>query len=80
MVNLDGEVTETNRSNVMAHLDGKWVTPPLSSGLLPGIARDLALSQRGVVEQVLTIDDLRRSDELAVTNAVRGWRKATLIE
>jgi branched-subunit amino acid aminotransferase/4-amino-4-deoxychorismate lyase len=33
-----------------------------------------------VVEQVLTIDDLRRSDELAVTNAVRGWRKATLIE
>jgi para-aminobenzoate synthetase/4-amino-4-deoxychorismate lyase len=80
MVNLDGEVTETNRSNVMAHLDGMWVTPPLSSGLLPGIARDLALSQRGVVERVLTIDDLRRSDELAVTNAVRGWRKATLIE
>lgn len=80
LVNLDGEVTETNRSNLMAHLDGRWVTPPLSSGLLPGISRALAISQHGVVERALTIDDLRRADELAVTNAVRGWRKATLIE
>jgi para-aminobenzoate synthetase/4-amino-4-deoxychorismate lyase len=80
LTNLDGEVTETNRSNLMAHLGGRWVTPPVSSGLLPGLSRALALSQRDVVEQVLTLDDLGRADELAVTNAVRGWRKATLIE
>ncbi len=79
MVNLDGEVTETNRSSLMAHLDGRWVTPPVSSGLLPGVARALAISQRGVAEQVLTVDDLKCADELAVTNALRGWRKATLI-
>jgi para-aminobenzoate synthetase/4-amino-4-deoxychorismate lyase len=79
LVNLDGEVTETNRSNLMAHLDGRWVTPPVSLGLLPGVARGRAISERGVVERALTIEDLRRADELAVTNAVRGWRKATLI-
>jgi para-aminobenzoate synthetase / 4-amino-4-deoxychorismate lyase len=79
LVNLDGEVTETNRSNLMAHLDGGWVTPPVSSGLLPGVARALAMVERGVTERALTVDDLRAADELAVTNALRGWRKATLI-
>lgn len=79
MVNLDGEVTETNRSNLMAHLDGRWVTPPVSAGLLPGVSRALAIAHRAVVEQALTVEDLTRADELAVTNAVRGWRKATLI-
>jgi para-aminobenzoate synthetase/4-amino-4-deoxychorismate lyase len=80
MVNLDGEVTETNRSNLMAHLDGRWVTPPVDSGLLPGVARAIAIAERGVIEHRLTLGDLRRADELAVTNAVRGWRKAALIE
>jgi para-aminobenzoate synthetase/4-amino-4-deoxychorismate lyase len=79
LTNLDGEITETNRSNLMAHLDGGWVTPPVSSGLLPGVARGAAIAERGVTERALTVDDLRRADELAVTNAVRGWRKATLI-
>ncbi|HEY4606015.1 MAG TPA: aminotransferase class IV, partial [Acidimicrobiia bacterium] len=79
LLNLDGEVTETGRSNIMAHLDGRWVTPPVASGLLPGVTRAVAISRRDVVERALTVDDLRRADELAVTNAVRGWRKATLI-
>jgi para-aminobenzoate synthetase/4-amino-4-deoxychorismate lyase len=79
LVNLDGEVTETNRSSLMAHLDGRWVTPPVSAGLLPGVGRALAIASRGVEEMSLTLDDLRRADELAVTNAVRGWRKAALI-
>jgi para-aminobenzoate synthetase/4-amino-4-deoxychorismate lyase len=79
LVNLDGEVTETNRSNVMVHLDGRWVTPPVSSGLLPGVARAIAIAEQGVIEQTLTVDELGRADEIAVTNALRGWRKATLI-
>jgi para-aminobenzoate synthetase/4-amino-4-deoxychorismate lyase len=79
LVNLDGEVTETNRSNLMAHLDGRWVTPPVSAGLLPGVGRALAIASLGVEEMSLTLDDLRRADGLAVTNAVRGWRKAALI-
>lgn len=79
LVNLDGELTETNRSNLMAHLDGEWVTPPVSSGLLPGVSRGLVLARGEASERVLTFEDLARADELAVTNALRGWRKATLI-
>ncbi|MGA7229220.1 MAG: chorismate-binding protein [Acidimicrobiia bacterium] len=79
MTNLDGEVTETNRSNLIAHVGGRWITPPLSSGCLPGVAREAALKSMDIIERPLTIVDLMSADELAVTNAVRGWRKAVLI-
>jgi branched-subunit amino acid aminotransferase/4-amino-4-deoxychorismate lyase len=51
----------------------------VSSGLLPGVARAIAIAEQGVIEQTLTVDELGRADEIAVTNALRGWRKATLI-
>lgn len=78
MVNLSGQVSETNRSNLFALIDGQWVTPPLGSGCLPGVSRQGVLSRGEAVEAVITVDDLRRSEQLAVTNAVRGWRKAVL--
>jgi branched-subunit amino acid aminotransferase/4-amino-4-deoxychorismate lyase len=80
MVNLDGEITETNVSNLMLRFDQHWLTPATSAGCLPGVERDLALATGLVTEAVLTLDDLIRADEIAVTNAVRGWRKAVLIE
>jgi para-aminobenzoate synthetase/4-amino-4-deoxychorismate lyase len=80
MVNLDGEITETNISNLMLRFDQQWLTPATSAGCLPGVERDLALAEGLVTEAVLTLDDLIRADEIAVTNAVRGWRKAVLIE
>jgi para-aminobenzoate synthetase / 4-amino-4-deoxychorismate lyase len=79
MTNLDGEVTETNRSNLLAHVGGRWMTPPLGSGCLPGVARSEAMESMDIVERPMTIHDLMSADELAVTNAVRGWRKAVLI-
>ncbi len=79
MANYDGELTETNRSNLMAHVEGRWITPPIGSGCLPGVARLLALETMDIVEETLTVEDLLAADELAVTNAVRGWRKAVLI-
>lgn len=80
LVNLDGEITETNISNLMLRFDQVWLTPAISSGCLPGVHRDLALSEGLVTEAVLTLEDLAQADEIAVTNAVRGWRKAVLIE
>jgi para-aminobenzoate synthetase/4-amino-4-deoxychorismate lyase len=80
MVNLDGEITETNISNLMLRFDHQWLTPAGSSGCVPGVQRDLALAEGLVTEAVLTLEDLVRADEIAVTNAVRGWRKAVMIE
>ena len=43
-VNERGEVTEGGRSNLFVKLDGQWVTPPLESGVLPGVMRGVLLS------------------------------------
>lgn len=76
--NAAGELTEFTRGNVAVHLDGRWVTPPLHSGLLPGVERAEALRQGRVVEQVVQVDDLARATGLAFMNSLRGWIDAEL--
>ncbi len=71
-VNQRGEVCEGGRCSVFARIDGRWFTPPLSSGLLPGVARQMLIDSGACAEQVLRVEDLRRADALAVANAVRG--------
>jgi para-aminobenzoate synthetase/4-amino-4-deoxychorismate lyase len=80
LVNFDGEITETSISNLMLRFDQRWLTPVGSSGCVPGVYRELALADGLATEAPLTPEDLVRADEIAVTNAVRGWRKAVLIE
>ena len=76
--NERGELTEGARSNVFLKLEGRWWTPPLSSGLLPGIMRSVILDDAAwdAGERVLMRTDLARMDELMVCNALRGPLKA----
>ncbi len=76
-LNERGEVTEGAISNVVARIDGRWVTPPESSGLLNGVFRRYLLRTRPwIAERALTIDDLGRADLLLLCNALRGIRIA----
>jgi para-aminobenzoate synthetase/4-amino-4-deoxychorismate lyase len=78
-LNERDELTEGTITNVFLKLDGVWVTPPLSSGVLPGIARQLMLeSSQSPEERVLTADDLFRAEKILLTNAVRGSVDAVL--
>lgn len=79
LYNDKGEITECTRGNIAMLLDGFWVTPPLSCGLLPGVGRALALSQARVVEQVVTLDDLPHVTAWAFVNSLRGWLDARLL-
>ena len=45
LVNDRGEVTETTRANLAVRLEGRWVTPPLDAGLLPGCERAALLAE-----------------------------------
>ncbi|MBY4867926.1 aminodeoxychorismate synthase component I [Burkholderia sp. Bp9017] len=80
-VNERGEVTEGGRSNLFVKLDGVWVTPPLSCGVLPGVMRGVLLDDPavGAQERVLTLDDVLNADELMICNALRGPMAARLI-
>jgi para-aminobenzoate synthetase/4-amino-4-deoxychorismate lyase len=78
MVNERGECTEVTIANIAIRRGDHWVTPPLSSGCLPGIAREMALERSDVVEGVLFPWDLANAEEIAVLNSLRGWRRAVL--
>jgi para-aminobenzoate synthetase/4-amino-4-deoxychorismate lyase len=79
LVNDRGEITEATSSNLLARIDGQWVTPSLACGLLPGVHRAMLLERGEVHERVLTPADLARSEELALINSVRLRREARLV-
>jgi para-aminobenzoate synthetase/4-amino-4-deoxychorismate lyase len=79
LINDRGEVTESTIANVAALVDGRWVTPPIEAGLLPGIGRAVALEEGSLTEAQVTIEDLRSSEELALISDARGWRRAVLV-
>lgn len=74
--NEDGELTEATRANIVVELEGERLTPPVSSGLLPGVYRGWLLREGQVREQVVRIADLKRCAGLWLVNALRGEQKA----
>ena len=79
LVNQDGELTETTIANLAVRLDGRWWTPPTTSGCLPGVERGRLLDLGRLRERVLHVEDLVAAEELAVLSSLRGWRAATLL-
>ncbi|WJF89767.1 bifunctional anthranilate synthase component I family protein/class IV aminotransferase [Paraburkholderia bonniea] len=79
--NERGELTEGGRSNVFVKLDGRWWTPPLRSGVLPGVMRGVLLDDAvfGAAERVLTRDEVLRAEALMLSNALRGAMPARLV-
>lgn len=78
-VNERGEVTEGTSSNIVALIDGALLTPPMASGLLPGVFRAELLACGTVQERVLTRRDLEEAQEIYIINSVRKWRRIRLV-
>jgi para-aminobenzoate synthetase/4-amino-4-deoxychorismate lyase len=73
------EVTEGAISNIFVRIEGRLYTPPLASGVLPGVfRRHLLEAVPRAEERILTLADLRSADELYLCNSVRGLRKAVI--
>lgn len=71
-LNERGELAEGSRTSVFVERDGVLLTPPLSSGLLPGTLREELLATGRARESVLALDDLTRGDKVFLGNSVRG--------
>lgn len=72
-LNERDEVCEGTITNLFVTLrSGRRVTPPLSSGLLPGVLRQRLLDNGRVVEEVVTVRDLRHARKITVGNSLRG--------
>ena len=76
LVNLRGEVTETTRANLVVRLGGRWYTPPLACGLLPGVERGRLLGEGVVTERVIAVEELLEADGVATVSSLRGWLDA----
>lgn len=76
-----GRLVEGGRSSVFVQIDGRWWTPPVSDGALPGVMRAqlMADPQWAAAERSLTLDDLHHAQAIVVCNALRGVLPAHLL-
>lgn len=84
--NEEGYVQEFCIGNIVAEVPASWlgkgesassssvlVTPPVTAGLLPGIARAAAIQSGHVHEYALHVRDLPSARAVWLLNSVRGW-------
>ena len=75
LLNNAGRVACAARANLFAVIDGRLVTPPVSDGVLPGIARRVVLELATALkipaeEASLSPADLDRASEILLTNSL----------
>lgn len=78
IANERGEATETSRFNLFVREGAVLLTPPLSSGVLPGILRAQLVSEGTAREAALPIERLAAAQQLFIGNSARGLVPATL--
>ncbi|MFA4795606.1 aminodeoxychorismate synthase component I [Leptospira kirschneri] len=71
-LNEKKEITEGSISNIFVKIGDSYFTPPMSSGLLPGIFRNRLLKRKGFYEKTFSLDDLFRSNSVFLCNSLRG--------
>jgi len=76
----DGQLVEGGRSNVFVQLGGRWRTPPVADGALPGVQRAALLADPAwnAVEGRITRAELEAAEAIVVCNALRGVLPARL--
>lgn len=85
LLNERGEVAECTSANIFAACGEQIFTPPLASGCLPGVTREILLheiatSGFGVQEKTLYPADLENADEVFITSTTRALLPVEEIE
>ncbi|MFZ2988148.1 chorismate-binding protein [Ideonella sp.] len=81
LFSADGRLLEGGRSNVFVRLAGRWITPPLSDGVLPGVMRAAVLADPRwqASERTIWRQELASAEDWLVCNALRGALRASLL-
>jgi branched-chain amino acid aminotransferase len=79
--NTRGGLCVGTGSNVFVGVEGRLVTPPLDSGCLPGITRELILEWLGDVdERALPVSALAGADEAFLASSTRDVQPIRLVD
>lgn len=77
--NERNEVTESGTANVVVRINDELFTPPVSCGLLAGTFRQHLLEEGSIKERVVTVEELRKANQIYLINSVRKWMRAELV-
>ena len=77
-LNERNEVCEGTITNIFVKIAGHWLTPPLSSGCLPGVLRRKKIEDASCKVKIVTLSDLQGAEKITVGNALRGEIEAVL--
>jgi branched-chain amino acid aminotransferase len=85
LLNERGEVSELTSANIFAVEGGQVFTPPLDSGCLAGVTRELLLEEIrvpgiSVLERTLLPESLERADAVFITSTTRDLLPVAAIE
>jgi len=58
LFNEKNEITETAVANLAFLISGEWVTPPITSGILPGVVRAIAIENCGVKVRPIHVSEI----------------------
>jgi branched-chain amino acid aminotransferase len=70
-LNTAGHICEGTGTNIFMVFGDKVITPPLSSGPLAGVTRELIMEWSAVEQQDLTLDEAMLADEVFLTSSMR---------
>lgn len=79
-LNQRGEVSESALANLLLFDGSRWWTPPLSSGALPGVTRELLIAHFEVGERTLSQRDLVEMKAMALTSSLRDIQAISKFE
>ena len=78
--NTKGDLCEGTGTNIAVVVDGRLVTPPLASGCLAGITRELAVEHCGIEEATVPYEALATVDEACLLGTTREVQPITAID
>lgn len=78
--NTKGDLCEGTGSNLLVRLAGRWYTPPLSSGALAGITRELALEWLPIEEREIAMSELGSAESLILTSSTRDLQPVGILD
>jgi para-aminobenzoate synthetase/4-amino-4-deoxychorismate lyase len=79
LYNDRGEVTESTIANLVVEVDGALLTPPISSGLLPGTLRAHLIDEGKIREDVIGVREVSGAGRCYLLNSVRGFHPVTVV-
>ena len=71
LFNEKNEITETATANLVFMISGEWVTPPISSGILPGVVRAIAVEECGVKVRTIHVSEIPEVESAFMLSSLR---------